>query len=56
MSILQNILNKVTDQVSEEFFRSQYRLAMMARNLDRMDDQTISKHYKNAEKFLESLY
>ena len=40
----------------EEFFRGQYRLAMMARNLDKMDEQTISKHYQNAEQFLESLY
>ena len=40
----------------EGFFRGQYRLAMMARNLDRMDEQIISKHYRNAEQFLESLY
>ena len=40
----------------EEFFRSQYRLAMMARNLDRMDSEKLRTHQENAERFLEQLY
>ena len=42
-------------QRHDTFFRSQYRLAMMARNLDRMDSETLKKHHKNADQFLESL-
>ena len=34
MSILQNILNKVTDQVSEEFFRSQLLEELGSTNFD----------------------
>ena len=39
----------------DTFFRSQYRLAMMARNLDRMGIETLKNHRKNADQFLESL-
>ena len=39
----------------EEFFRSQYRLAMMARNLDRMGNDKLQAHQDNAARFLDSL-
>ena len=37
------------------FFRSQYRLAMMARNLDRMSADTLAAHQRRAGDFLEGL-
>ena len=42
-------------QRHDTFFRSQYRLAMLARNLDRMDVETLKMHQKNADLFLESI-
>jgi deoxyribodipyrimidine photolyase-related protein len=39
----------------ETFFRSQYRLAMMARNLDRMAPETLAAHQHRANDFLEGL-
>ena len=39
----------------EAFFRKQYRLAMMARNLDRMDPDTILTHQRCASVFLDGL-
>ena len=42
-------------QRHDTFFRSQYRLAMMARNLDRMNVETLKMHQKNADLFLESI-
>ena len=39
----------------EDFFRGQYRLAMMARNLDRMDIDVLEKHQNNADRFLASI-
>ena len=38
-----------------DFFRSQPRLAMMARNLDRMSPEVLDTHYMNAQQFLNSL-
>ena len=38
-----------------EFFRSQPRLAMMARNLDRMAPEVLETHYTKAQQFLDSL-
>ena len=39
----------------ETFFRSQYRLAMMARNLDRMAPETLAVHQRRAHEFLDGL-
>ena len=39
----------------ETFFRGQYRLAMMARNLDRMAPEVLNTHQHRAGMFLESL-
>ena len=39
----------------EDFFRGQYRLAMMARNLDRMDPEVLLHHQRRAGEFLDSL-
>ena len=38
-----------------DFFRSQPRLAMMARNLDRMAPDVLDSHYTKAQQFLDSL-
>ena len=38
-----------------DFFRSQYRLAMMARNLDRMAPETLLEHQRRAGAFLDAL-
>ena len=38
-----------------DFFRSQYRLAMMARNLDRMSIETLLSHQRRAADFLDGL-
>ena len=40
---------------NETFFRSQYRLAMMARNLDRMAPETLDAHQRRAGDFLDGL-
>ena len=42
-------------QRHDTFFRSQYRLAMMARNLDRMAPETLLEHQRRASAFLEGL-
>ncbi len=39
----------------ETFFRGQYRLAMMARNLDRMAPETLDAHLKLSREFLDGL-
>ena len=39
----------------DDFFRSQYRLAMMARNLDRMAPETLLDHQRRAGAFLDGL-
>ena len=39
----------------EGFFRGQYRLAMMAKNLDRMDAVTLKNHQQNAQRFIGAL-
>ncbi len=39
----------------EEYFRSQYRLAMMAKNLDRMGSEKLEIHRTQALAFLETL-
>ena len=39
----------------EDFFRGQYRLAMMARNLDRMAPSTLLDHQRRASSFLDAL-
>ena len=39
----------------EDFFRGQYRLAMMARNLDRMSPITLQGHQTTASRFLDAL-
>lgn len=38
-----------------DFFRSQPRLAMMTRNLDRMAPEVMETHYSKAQQFLDSL-
>ena len=42
-------------QRHESFFRSQFRLAMMARNLDRMAKETLLNHQRRAADFLDGL-
>ena len=42
-------------QRHDTFFRSQYRLAMMARNLDRMAPETLLEHQRRASDFLDAL-
>ena len=42
-------------QRHDTFFRSQYRLAMMARNLDRMAPETLLEHQRRANDFLDGL-
>ena len=42
-------------QRHDTFFRSQYRLAMMARNLDRMAPDTLLEHQRRANDFLDGL-
>lgn len=39
----------------QDFFRGQYRLAMMARNLDRMAPETLRAHQQRASQFLDGL-
>ena len=39
----------------QTFFRGQYRLAMMARNLDRMAPETLTAHQQRASRFLDGL-
>ena len=39
----------------QTFFRGQYRLAMMARNLDRMAPETLAAHQQRASRFLDGL-
>ena len=39
----------------QTFFRGQYRLAMMARNLDRMVPETLVAHQQRASQFLDGL-
>ncbi|MBK16837.1 MAG: cryptochrome/photolyase family protein [Prochlorococcus sp. SP3034] len=40
---------------NEHYFRKQYRLAMITRNLDKMNLAQLNKHLENAEKFLDNL-
>ena len=40
---------------NEDFFRKQYRLAMLTRNLDKMGEEKLTKHLDNANKFLDNL-
>ena len=40
---------------NESYFRKQYRLAMLTRNLDRMTDEKLNSHLKIAEEFLQDL-
>ncbi len=40
---------------NESFFRNQYRLAMMARNLDKMSKEKLNNHLITAESFLRNL-
>ncbi len=39
----------------EDFFRSQHRLGMMAKQLDRMKQETLNRHQEQAESFLDGL-
>ena len=39
----------------QDFFRRQYRLAMMARNLDRMASDVLAAHQRRASDFLDAL-
>ena len=39
----------------QDFFRRQYRLAMMARNLDRMAPDVLLAHQRRASDFLDAL-
>ena len=40
---------------NESFFRKQYRLAMLTRNLDKMSDEKLNNHLKTADKFLRDI-
>ena len=41
---------------NEIFFRKQYRLAMLTRNLDKMANDKLKTHLENANNFLDNLY
>jgi len=40
---------------NESFFRKQYRLAMLTRNLDKMSEEKLNNHLKKADKFLRDI-
>ncbi len=40
---------------NESFFRKQYRLAMLTRNLDKMSEEKLNNHLKTADKFLRDI-
>ena len=40
---------------NESFFRKQYRLAMLSRNLDKMSEEKLYNHLKTADKFLRDI-
>ena len=40
---------------NEIYFRKQYRLAMLTRNLDKMSEQKLNSHIRIAENFLDNL-
>ena len=37
------------------FFRKQYRLAMLTKNLDKMSEEKLNNHLKTADKFLRDI-
>jgi len=41
---------------NETYFRKQYRLAMLTRNLDKMSDEKLNGHLTTAEVFIKNLY
>ena len=41
---------------NESFFRKQYRLAMLTRNLDKMSEEKLNNHLKTADKFLSDIH
>ena len=41
---------------NETYFRKQYRLAMLTRNLDKMSDEKLNGHLRIAEEFISNLY
>ncbi len=41
---------------NETYFRKQYRLAMLTRNLDKMSTEKLNGHLKIAERFISNLY
>ena len=41
---------------NETYFRKQYRLAMLTRNLDKMSDEKLHGHLRIAEGFISNLY
>ena len=41
---------------NETYFRKQYRLAMLTRNLDKMSDEKLNSHLRIAEEFISNLY
>ena len=40
---------------NESFFRKQYRLAMLTRNLDKMSEEKLNNHLITAGKFLRDI-
>ena len=40
---------------NENYFRKQYRLAMVTRNLDKMNQEKLNKHFEKANNFLDKL-
>ena len=41
---------------NEKFFRKQYRLAMLTRNLDKMPQEKLDNHLEKANNFLKNFY
>ena len=41
---------------NEIYFRKQYRLSMLIKNLDKMSDEKLNRHISNADDFISSLY
>ena len=56
-NLLSNLnFKKVKLNLNKFYFRKQYRLAMLTRNLDKMSDEKLNGHLRIAEEFISNLY
>ncbi len=42
-------------KIMKAFFRKQYRLGMLTRNLDKMSEEKLNNHLKTADEFLRDI-